>query len=54
MVTPLVGSAKPKFVNRIQSEVVSDDGVNDTLLVDACLIKLHLHFVIDKLGQAIS
>lgn len=31
----------------------TDDGVNDTLLVDACLIQLHLHFTIDKLGKAI-
>lgn len=32
----------------------ADDGVNDTLLVDACFIKLHLHFIMDKLGEAIS
>ncbi len=29
----------------------ADDGVNDTLAVDADLISLHLHFIIDKLGQ---
>ena len=32
----------------------ADDGVNDTLLVDACLVEFHLHFMIDKLGQAVS
>jgi len=26
--------------------------VNDTLAVDACLIQVHLHFVMDKLGEA--
>lgn len=31
----------------------ADDGVNDTLLVDACFVELHLHFMMDKLGEAI-
>lgn len=32
----------------------ADDGANDTLLVDACFVKLHLHFIMDKLGELIS
>lgn len=30
----------------------ADDGVNDTLDVDACLIKVHLHFIADKVGES--
>jgi len=30
----------------------SSDGVNDTLAVDACLVQVHLHFIMDKLGEA--
>lgn len=29
----------------------SSDEANDTLAVDACLIQVHLHFIMDKLGE---
>ena len=29
----------------------SSDEVNDTLAVDACLVQVHLHFVMDKIGE---
>lgn len=31
----------------------ADDGANDTLLVDACFMKLHLHFIMNKLGESL-